>query len=144
MRGCSVALCGEWAFWVTLFNPHHQERVLSGIMWRMGILGYSIQSLHHDGVFGGIMWKIGILGYFSQSLYQERVLSGIMWRMGILGYSFQSPHQERVIRGIMRRIGIWVAIFNPHLEGGAQWHYVENWHFGQLLSIIHQLRILCM
>ena len=35
----------------------HQERLLGGIMWRMGILGYSFQSLHHDGVLSGIMWK---------------------------------------------------------------------------------------
>ena len=55
MRGCSVVLCGEWAFWVTLFNPHHQESVLSGIMWRMGILGYSFQSPHQARVLSGFM-----------------------------------------------------------------------------------------
>ena len=82
-------------------------------MWRMGILGYYFQSPHYEGVLSGIMWKIGILGYYFQSPHYEGVLSGIMWRMGILGYSFQSS-----------------------LPGeGAQWHYVENGHFGLLFSI---------
>ena len=82
--------------------------MLSGIMWRIDILGYSFQSRHYEGVISGIMWRMGILGYSIQSPHQERMLSGIMWRMGILGYSFQS---------------------SPPGEG-AQWHYVENGHFG--------------
>ena len=77
MRGCSVALCGEWAFWLIFSIPPTGK----GAQWhyvRMGILGYTFQTHHHDGL-----------------------LSSIMWRMGILGYTFQSPHYEGVLIGSM-------------------------------------------
>ena len=95
------------------FQSPHYERVLSGIMWKIGILGYSFQSPHYEGVLSGIMWKIGILGCYFQSPHYEGVLSGIMWKIGILGYSISIPSPGE----------------------GAQWHYVENGHFGLPFSI---------
>ena len=83
-------------------------------MWRMGILGCSIQSPHQESVLSGIMWRIGFwVTLIKPPPHPDWLLSGIMWRIGILGTLFNPLTGRGCSVALFGELAFWVTLFNP-------------------------------